>query len=378
VARLPSFTLGTGRYGKGDLMDRGEALGPLRFFPVYRRYAFGGRALAEWGKELPPEGAAESWEVSPYPASPSVVREGPAQGLSLREVAQRWPQALLGPLVARGYTQFPFLLKLLDVSGDLPVHVHPTNAQAQSLPGDDPGKEEAWLILKAEPDARVYLGFSQDMDRQEILALAREGRVRERMRAFPVQAGQVVLVPPRTPHAAHGIVFLEIQQVSDRSIFAEPQDVWGRPWPPGGLEEQVERFCQIAHLGPGKAAPAQPLPLTRAGLELVTSVPSFTLWRAHLRNGENLPLPPGPVSVTNLADPVALEAPGHRVFLAHGESAVLPAALTPLPWQVRSPQGSVDLAIGLVAPVEDMLAELARAGHDERKWALLAHPHEAE
>jgi hypothetical protein len=84
------------------------------------------------------------------------------------------------------------------------------------------------------------------------------------------------------------------------------------------------------------------------------------------------------VSVTNLADPVALEAPGHRVFLAHGESAVLPAALTPLPWQVRSPQGSVDLAIGLVAPVEDMLAELARAGHDERKWALLAHPHEAE
>src|SRR5579875_2910933 len=118
--------------------------------PRYRAYRFGGDALRRWGKEdLPAGGAAESWEVSPYPASPSVVAEGPLEGTDLLQLAARWGDGL--GRTGQGRPGFPFLLKILDVSGELPIHVHPTDGQARSLPGEDPGKDEAWYVLEAAP-----------------------------------------------------------------------------------------------------------------------------------------------------------------------------------------------------------------------------------
>lgn len=328
----------------------------LRFEPLFRNYTFGGRALGLLGKPLPEEGAAESWEVSPYPLIPSVVANGPLSGLSLPDVARRFPKVLWGPN-HEGPANFPFLLKLLDVSGWLPVHVHPNDDQAKGLPGPDPGKEEAWLILRATDDSEVRLGFVRPVSAEEIGKLARQGRVRDVMARYRVRAGDVVRVPPGTPHAAHGVAFLEIQQVSDRSIFAEPVDVWGRPWPIERLDEQLDQFCRIAHLEP---IPGEILRTSTHALGFpqegfmsrLLQTAHFALDRYQISSATGretrLALRTGPASVTCLKDPVQLLGPdGRRETLARGETLVLPAALTQAPWRLSSQSGvQVDVALG--------------------------------
>lgn len=263
---------------------------PLRFAASYRAYRFGGRALARWGKEkLPDDGAAESWEVSPYPKACSIVSDGPLRGMTLLNLATAWGQAL--GRTSQGRVGFPFLLKILDVTRPLPIHVHPTDAQARSLAGDDPGKDEAWYILEANADARVWLGFRQQLSAGEVKAQARKGDLLAAMRSFPVKAGQVVFVPAGTAHAAQGIVFLEIQEVSDRSIFAERVDVWGRAYPDEIFEAELERFIAVVECGPGKALPEDP-PVAAAGRTPLGQYPHFAWERYDLEPGEDRPITP--------------------------------------------------------------------------------------
>ncbi len=332
----------------------------LCFEPLFRAYGFGGHALGRFGKVLPKEGAAESWEVSPYPPIPSIVANGPFAGLSLPEVAARWGETLLGADPG-GLGNFPFLLKWLDVSRWLPVHVHPDDEQAKGLDGADPGKEEAWLILEAKAGAEVRLGFERSVTAHEIRSLAREGRVRDVMQRYRVEAGDVVRVPPRTPHAATGIVFLEIQQVSDRSIFAEPRDVWGHPWPPGRFDAELDRFLAITRLDPVPSEISRTVPLASEEGALVSLLETrhFRLDRyrrlcATKREG-SLSFRSGPASVTCLADGVLLEGPkGVGASLDKGDTVVIPATLAHARWILlpsRTP-AVIDLALGY-GPVID-------------------------
>ena len=334
---------------------------PLTFDPLLRAYRFGGRALAGWGKALPPNGAAESWEVSPYPGLPGRIAAGALAGGSLQEASARWP----GELGSAGKPGFPFLLKILDVASNLPVHVHPSDAQACDLPGRDPGKEEAWLVLEAEPDAVVHLGFLPGATAGDIADLARAGRAAEAMQAFAVRAGDAVLVPPGTAHAARGIVFLEVQQVSDRSIFADPRDVWGAPWPEGRFERELETFLRVARIGPAETRPVSPAPLG-AGRLLAAAGPHFSLERVRA-DGTYTPRS-GPVAVTNLGDPTRMTHGVQSVSLGHGQSVVLPRSLTGTAWQILG-AAPADLAeSGIATPAElRREAEAAMGAADARE-----------
>lgn len=303
---------------------------PLLLDPLLRHYRFGGHALARWGKVVAPGGAAESWEVSSYPGLASRIRHPAGLDLTLAEIARARPDEFALP----GRAGFPFLLKLLDVAGDLPVHVHPSNAQARELRGPDPGKAEAWLVLEADPDAVVYLGFLPGVAATDVRRLAPLGRLTEAMQPFSVRAGQAVLVAPGTAHAGRGIVFLEVQQVSDRSIFADPMDVWGNPWPPGRLEAEIEAFLAIADLAVAAAGPTDPAPLG-AGRALAAVCPHFCLERLSVPDGRYLPRA-GPVSLTNLGGALRLVQDRHVLDLGHGQSAVLARSLTTAPWRVEA------------------------------------------
>ena len=63
---------------------------PLRFYPLYKRYLWGGRKFeTSLGRELPPgENFAESWEISDHGADQSVLRWGPLAGATLRNWLQ--------------------------------------------------------------------------------------------------------------------------------------------------------------------------------------------------------------------------------------------------------------------------------------------------
>jgi len=136
------------------------------------------------------------------------------------------PEAWLGAEhVAKYGSDTGLLVKLLDAGQRLPVHVHPDRSFAAEHLAKPHGKTEAWLVLEAEPDAFVQLGFNRDVSADELTGWARAQDI-EAMLAVtnrvPVSAGDTVLCPAGTPHSiSDGILVIELQEPADLSIMLE-------------------------------------------------------------------------------------------------------------------------------------------------------------
>jgi mannose-6-phosphate isomerase len=136
------------------------------------------------------------------------------------------PEAWLGrEHVAKYGSDTGLLVKLLDAGQRLPVHVHPDRSFAAEHLAKPHGKTEAWLVLEAEPDAAVHLGFNRDVTADEVTGWARAQDI-EAMLAVtnrvPVSAGDTVLCPAGTPHSIdEGILVIELQEPADLSIMLE-------------------------------------------------------------------------------------------------------------------------------------------------------------
>lgn len=108
------------------------------------------------------------------------------------------------------------LVKYLFTSEKLSVQVHPSDADA--LPGEA-GKEECWLVLDAEPDARLAIGFERDVTSAEIDAAARDGTIEALLTWHPARAGDLFYLPAGTVHAiGPGLALVEVQQASDTTF----------------------------------------------------------------------------------------------------------------------------------------------------------------
>lgn len=142
------------------------------------------------------------------------------------------------------------LVKLIDTALPLSVQVHPA---------DDPhtgrlGKEEAWIVLDAEPDAALFVGLRDGVDLTTFTAAtsaaiadpSRHGDdLVSLLRRVPVQRGTVVLTPARTVHAiGAGILLAEIQQ---------PTDCTHRFWD-WGSERPLQTDDALATLDPAAKA----------------------------------------------------------------------------------------------------------------------------
>jgi mannose-6-phosphate isomerase len=161
---------------------------------------WGGSRLAalRGGPELKGAAVGESWELSTLPGRVSRVD---GQALDAR---------LGGPL--------PFLAKLIDTALSLSVQVHPDDRPA------GPGKEEAWMILDAEPDAALWAGLAPGVSVASFVAAAaaaradraQESALFDQLQTIPARPGTIILVPAGTVHAiGGGILLAEIQQPSD-------------------------------------------------------------------------------------------------------------------------------------------------------------------
>ena len=186
---------------------------------------WGGRALERVpGIALPTEEAiGETWELFDRPDGSSPLR---GAGRSLADVLREHPQDLLGRGVARGHAgRFPLLLKFIDAHDALSVQVHPDDAQAESE--GDSGKDEAWLVLHAGPQARIVRGLRPGVDEAEFRKLAHTPAVESMLWSFVPQPGDVIHIPPGTVHAiGPDVVVFEVQQNSD--VTYRLYD-WGRP-----------------------------------------------------------------------------------------------------------------------------------------------------
>lgn len=107
------------------------------------------------------------------------------------------------------------LVKLLFTTERLSIQVHPDDEAARAI-GHKRGKDEAWLVLDAEPGAVIGLGLREAVDRAALHEAARSGTIERLIDWRPVKAGEVFYSPAGTVHAiGAGLTIMEIQQNLD-------------------------------------------------------------------------------------------------------------------------------------------------------------------
>lgn len=105
------------------------------------------------------------------------------------------------------------LVKYIFTSEALSVQVHPSD---ESAPPGKRGKEECWLILDAEPGARLGIGFHHELSADAMRAAALDGTIEDLLDWHPVEAGDFFYIPAGTVHAiGAGISLIEVQQNSE-------------------------------------------------------------------------------------------------------------------------------------------------------------------
>ena len=192
---------------------------PLRFEPLLRRYIWGGRRLETLlGKSLPAgDDFAESWELDDHQQGQRVVQFGPLQGLSLHDLCQQFGEELLG--AGNSGSGFPLLFKFIDAQQDLSLQVHPDDQAAARLDPPDRGKTEAWVVLHADPDSRLYAGLRPGVDRERLETELSGGDIEKCLQCFRPQPGDCFLIKAGLVHAiGSGLVIAEIQQASDTTF----------------------------------------------------------------------------------------------------------------------------------------------------------------
>ena len=135
--------------------------------------------------------------------------------MTLLEAVRAWPEAILSPaLAATSGATCEILVKLLNASEPLSLQVHPADHDAHLKPGEC-GKPESWLVLRAEPGAGIYLGFSRSISRTTLRqALMNGDAARELLHFVPVRPGDYFEIEPGVPHAiGGGVTLLEPQRI---------------------------------------------------------------------------------------------------------------------------------------------------------------------
>ncbi|MFO8151481.1 MAG: type I phosphomannose isomerase catalytic subunit [Trueperaceae bacterium] len=318
---------------------------PLLLTYGVRRYAFGARLIADrLGKEGLPGGViAETWEVSDHDDEPAVVLNGAYRGRRLRQLVGAFPDEVVRP----GWSgpHLPLLVKFLDASHRLPVHVHPDDAVARARYGAPNGKDEAWHVVWAAPGASVLAGVRPGVDRSALRAAFRAGAFDDVLLRYPVAPGDTVLVPGGVLHGfGPDTLIVEVQQTSDLSESVMPEDVYGRSLAPEAWDEGLERALDIA-TSDVRPRPEPGMVVASGALRRTVGCRGerFVLERWALSGAATVaPGEGGFATLTNLGDAVDLEYAGGVVTLPRAASCLLPAALGEI--QLR-PRGAGDLVV---------------------------------
>jgi mannose-6-phosphate isomerase len=189
---------------------------PLRFEPIYQYRLWGGRRLTKlFSAQLPGDGPiGESWLLSDRDDHPSLIADGPLKGKTLASLFHEAPEPLLGKLAGH-FQRFPLLLKFLDVQKTLSVQVHPSDRQTEYIPAGESGKTEAWVVLAAGPDSRIYAGLKSAMTADDLRCAIKDQTVSDHLASFQPNLGDSVLVSAGTVHSLADVVVFEVQENSD-------------------------------------------------------------------------------------------------------------------------------------------------------------------
>jgi mannose-6-phosphate isomerase len=173
--------------------------------------------------------------------------------LPTRQVAKPWGRDVLpapftapaGERIGEIWFEPPpelpqLLVKYIFTSEALSVQVHPSDAETVAAGLGKQGKEECWLIINAEPEAKLGIGFDASLSAEAMRAAATDGSIEHLMTWHSVRPGDFFYIPAGTVHAiGAGVSLIEVQQNSD--ITYRLYD-YGRP-----RELHLEDGVAVAH-----------------------------------------------------------------------------------------------------------------------------------
>lgn len=179
----------------------------------------------------------------------------PADGAGRTRIGEIWFEELDG-------SDHELLVKLLFTSERLSIQVHPNDAAARAI-GHKRGKDEAWLVLDAEPGAVIGLGLRREVSKDELRAAALSGAIEELVDWRPVRAGEIYYSPAGTIHAiGAGLTIMEIQQNLDLTYrlydYGRPRELHldegvavadTGPWRPDFQPREIAPGRELLHAG---------------------------------------------------------------------------------------------------------------------------------
>jgi mannose-6-phosphate isomerase len=352
---------------------------PLRFKEILRNYSFGDRWIVEaFEKAGLPEDhrIAETWEVCDRPGESSVVTNGPLRGETLHTLIERYGVRLLGQdVVARRGTRFPLLIKFLDASHTLAEQAHHSDVLARARGLDDPGKTEAWYMLRVRQGATIRCGQRPGMTANRVREALQAGTIRDAMQTYAVAPGDAFLLYAGTMHYTQGgVLFYEIMQNSDVYIGLEP------PSPElseDAQEAKLQAMMEGLHLERGFQCQTRPITVPAGDDDagnnqrtFVLACTHFALERLDLTTPHTLKSDGARFVVLSQIEGAATVAGGdQRETLLPGHSCLLPAALETV---TVTPQGPCALLKAYVPDLaEDVIRPLRQAGVPDPRIAQL-------
>jgi mannose-6-phosphate isomerase len=239
---------------------------------------------------------------------------------------RQFPKQLMGKLAGR-FQRFPLLLKFLDAHEMLSVQVHPSDAHPELLPAGETGKAEAWVVLEAGPESRIYAGLKSGTAAGDLRRALANGSVADHLACFTPTPGDGVYIPAGLVHALGGdVVVFEVQQNSDVTFRLYD---WGhidaKTGQPRAL--QVEQAFACIDYAMGAAGPVTSMveATTPGERERLFQCEQFSVWRL----SGKLPFRVGAVGVPRVL--VCIEGAGQvehggvTYVVGKGEVWLLPA-----------------------------------------------------
>ncbi len=186
---------------------------PFRVVPFFDPGPWGG----EWMRthfDLPKEPPNFAWCFDCVPEENSLRLGFGSRAVELPALTlvHQHPEELLGAeIVKRFGAEFPIRFDFLDTvgGGNLSLQVHPLTSFIREKFGVSYTQDESYYMLDAEPDAVVYLGLKEGIDRKQMeqdLRVAQTGKysfpAEKYVNTWPVEKHSHVSIPAGTIHCS--------------------------------------------------------------------------------------------------------------------------------------------------------------------------------